>query len=30
MRQIERSFQTLLFLSRWLITPFLVGLACCC
>ena len=29
MRQIERGFHAVLFLSRWLIAPFLVGLACC-
>jgi uncharacterized protein (TIGR00645 family) len=29
MRQIERGFQAAVFLSRWLIAPFLVGLACC-
>ena len=27
MRSIERSFETALFLSRWLLAPFLVGLA---
>jgi len=29
MRQIERGFQAAIFLSRWLIAPFLVGLICC-
>lgn len=29
MRQIERGFQAAIFLSRWLIAPFLVGLVCC-
>ena len=29
MREIDRGFQTALFLSRWLIAPFLVGLVCC-
>jgi uncharacterized protein (TIGR00645 family) len=29
MWRIERGFQTALFLSRWLIAPFLLGLACC-
>jgi uncharacterized protein (TIGR00645 family) len=29
MRPIERGFQTAIFLSRWLMAPFLVGLACC-
>ena len=27
MRPIERSFETALFLSRWLLAPFLIGLA---
>jgi uncharacterized protein (TIGR00645 family) len=28
MRQIERGFQAVIFFSRWLIAPFLVGLLC--
>ena len=28
MRQFERGFQNAIFLSRWLIAPFLVGLFC--
>jgi uncharacterized protein (TIGR00645 family) len=28
MRQVEHGFQTALFLSRWLIAPFLFGLFC--
>jgi len=26
---MERGFQTALFISRWLIAPFLIGLVCC-
>jgi uncharacterized protein (TIGR00645 family) len=29
MRPSERSFQAVIFLSRWLLAPFLVGLALC-
>ena len=29
MRQIDRSFQSILFISRWLIAPFLIGLVGC-
>jgi uncharacterized protein (TIGR00645 family) len=29
MRQIDRGFQTILFMSRWLIAPFLIGLVGC-
>ena len=29
MRQIEHGFQAAMFLSRWLLAPFLVGLVCC-
>jgi uncharacterized protein (TIGR00645 family) len=29
MRRIERGFQAAIFLSRWLMAPFLFGLACC-
>jgi uncharacterized protein (TIGR00645 family) len=29
MRQVERGFQALIFVSRWLIAPFLIGLICC-
>ncbi|HUZ31639.1 MAG TPA: YqhA family protein [Xanthobacteraceae bacterium] len=29
MRQIDRGFQTILFISRWLIAPFLIGLVGC-
>jgi len=29
MRQFERGFQSAIFLTRWLIAPFLVGLLCC-
>jgi len=29
MRQIERGFEAVIFLSRWLLAPFLVGLVLC-
>ncbi len=29
MRQIERGLQAAMFLSRWLMAPFLFGLVCC-
>jgi uncharacterized protein (TIGR00645 family) len=29
MRQIDRGFQSILFISRWLIAPFLIGLIGC-
>jgi len=29
MRQSDRALQTLIFFSRWLIAPFIVGLLCC-
>jgi uncharacterized protein (TIGR00645 family) len=29
MRQIDRGFQAILFISRWLIAPFLIGLVFC-
>lgn len=29
MQQIERAFQTAIFVSRWLLVPFLVGLVLC-
>jgi uncharacterized protein (TIGR00645 family) len=29
MRRSERGIQTAIFLSRWLLAPFLIGLACC-
>ena len=29
MRQSERGIQAAIFLSRWLLAPFLVGLLCC-
>jgi uncharacterized protein (TIGR00645 family) len=29
MGRSERNFQTIIFLGRWLVAPFLVGLLCC-
>ena len=29
MRQVERAFQAVIFFSRWLLAPFLIGLVLC-